>query len=133
MRIQYFHQKPRTVPFAMKHIIEKELDGLENLGVIEKVTYSNWGTPIVPVIKSDKILRLCAALCRLESHNEQAADNYPIPRIDNIFSKLTGGKYFCTLISPGVFTSDDRQGELNDPVYFYTQWCLQADNGYCLV
>jgi hypothetical protein len=63
MGIQYIHQKPRTVPFAMKHMIEKELDGLEDLGVIQNVTYFYLLPPtlqIVPVIKSGKTLKLCA-------------------------------------------------------------------------
>lgn len=47
-----FHQ-PRPVPFAIKGAIEKELDRLEEEGIVEKVSRSEWATPIVPVPKGD--------------------------------------------------------------------------------
>ena len=40
------------MPHAFKEGVEKELDGLENIGVIEKVRYSEWAAPIVPVVKA---------------------------------------------------------------------------------
>jgi hypothetical protein len=95
MRIQYSLNHVRF-HLAMKHMIEKELDRLEDLEVIQKVTYSNWGTPIVPVIKSDTTLRLCADY-KFTVYKQLCNDNYPIPRIDEFFSKLTGAKHFCTL------------------------------------
>ena len=32
---------------------------LERIGVLEKVEFSDWGTPIVPVLKLDGTLRIC--------------------------------------------------------------------------
>ena len=52
-----FH-KHRPVPFA----IEDELDRLEKAGIIEKVTHSQWASPIVPVPKGDGRIRLCGRL-----------------------------------------------------------------------
>ena len=43
--------KPRQVPYALKGAIEQEVNRLENMGVIEKVRYSEWVAPIVPVVK----------------------------------------------------------------------------------
>ena len=45
--------KARPVPFALKEAIERELDRLEADGVLEKVTYSKWEAPVVPVPKSE--------------------------------------------------------------------------------
>ena len=50
--------KPRSVPNALKGAIEMELDRLEGMGVIEKVRYSEWAAPIVPVVKADKSIRV---------------------------------------------------------------------------
>ena len=45
--------KPRSVPYAIRGAIEKDLERLESLGVIEKVNYSDSAAPIVPVPKAD--------------------------------------------------------------------------------
>ncbi|GFT87225.1 uncharacterized protein K02A2.6 [Trichonephila clavipes] len=52
--------KVRTVPFALKGRVENEIDRLEKEGIIEKVDSSEWATPVVPVVKSDGSIRLCA-------------------------------------------------------------------------
>ncbi|XP_045503822.1 uncharacterized protein LOC123700608 [Colias croceus] len=88
--------KPRPVPFALKNQVEAEIDRLEKEGILEKVTYSQWGTPIVPVMKHNGKVRLCADY-RATLNKNLENDNYPIPRVEEIFSKLSGGKYFCTL------------------------------------
>ena len=46
-----FHS-PRTMPFAHKEAVERELKRLENLGIICKVTHSTWSAPIVPIVKA---------------------------------------------------------------------------------
>lgn len=52
---------PREFPFAYKDKSEEELDRLENLGVIEKCQMSSeWGTPLITVLKKDGSLRVCA-------------------------------------------------------------------------
>ena len=53
-----FH-KPRNVAFAMKETIYKKLDRLEAELVIEKVNYSEWEAPLVPVPKPGGRVRLC--------------------------------------------------------------------------
>ena len=48
--------KPRSVPFALREAIERDLDRLEGIGVLEKVNHSQWASPI---IKSDNSIRIC--------------------------------------------------------------------------
>ena len=43
--------KTRPVPFALKQAVERELERLEELGIIEKVTHSQWAAPVVPCLK----------------------------------------------------------------------------------
>ena len=51
--------KACPVPFALKAAIEKELDRLESEGILEKVSYSEWAAPVVPVPKAEGTIRLC--------------------------------------------------------------------------
>lgn len=53
---KYF--KPRKRPFAYKPIAEKKLDRLEQERVIEKVSHSDWATPIVVVKKPNGNVRI---------------------------------------------------------------------------
>ena len=45
-----FH-RPRAVPYAIRDVIEKELERLEKEGIVERVKHSEWAAPIVPVPK----------------------------------------------------------------------------------
>jgi hypothetical protein len=51
--------RARSVPYSMRSKIEKELERLEREGTIEAVQYSEWATPVVPIIKPDGSVRLC--------------------------------------------------------------------------
>ena len=41
--------KARSVPYAMRTKVEKELERLTKEGIIEPVQYAEWAAPIVPV------------------------------------------------------------------------------------
>ena len=43
--------KARSIPFVIKDIIGAKLDSLEAAGILEKVSHSDWATPIVTVPK----------------------------------------------------------------------------------
>ena len=47
-----FH-RPRPVPYALKPLVEQELERLEKIGVLEHVDHSDWAAPIVTVSKRD--------------------------------------------------------------------------------
>lgn len=88
--------KPRTIPFAYKQAVETELDRLINLGAIEKIDNSDWGTPLVPVFKSNGKIRLCADYkVTLNKYVEDI--QYPFPRIEELFIALEGGQQFSKL------------------------------------
>ena len=53
-----FH-KPRQVPHALRPKGEAELTRLEKDGILSKVEYSEWATPIVPVVKCNGSVRIC--------------------------------------------------------------------------
>ena len=88
--------KPRTVPFALKERVESELDRLERDGVLEKVPYSEWAAPIVTVPKQDGQIRICGDY-KVTINPEMDVDQYPLPKPDDIFATVAGGKLFTTL------------------------------------
>jgi hypothetical protein len=49
----------RPLLYAMRPKVEKELDRLEQEGVIFKVPTSDWETPIVPIVKQSGDVRIC--------------------------------------------------------------------------
>ena len=52
--------KARPSPYSIKEVVEKELQRLENLGVIKPVKSLKWAIPIISVLKSDrKSIRIC--------------------------------------------------------------------------
>ncbi|CAI6350433.1 unnamed protein product [Macrosiphum euphorbiae] len=88
--------KPRPIPFAFKKKVDEELDRLEKEDIIQKVETSEWGTPLVPVIKPDGSIRLCADY--KTTVNKYLVDiNHPLPRVEDVFVALQGGKTFSKL------------------------------------
>jgi len=88
--------KPRSAPFAIKGAIEQELDRLEATGVIQKVTHSEWAAPIVPVPKKDGKFRICGDY-KLTVNQSLDVDQYPLPKPEDLFATLGGGKTFSKL------------------------------------
>ena len=60
-----------------------------------EVSKSNWASPIVLVRKSDGSLRMCIDYRALNKATKR--DEYPLPRIDVILSKVAKGKIFSRL------------------------------------
>lgn len=88
--------KARTVPFALRAGVEAELIHLEEEGVISKVEHSEWASPIVPVKKSNGDLRICGDF-RMALNTQIEVDQYPLPRVDDIFASLAGGQKFTKI------------------------------------
>ena len=69
---------------------------MEAQGVIEPVLSSDWAAPIVPVIKTDGTVRICGDY-KLTVNKELEKDVYPLPRVEDLFSSLSGGTFFTKL------------------------------------
>lgn len=85
----HFH-RPRPVPFALRDAVGRELNHLEELGVLERVSYIQWAAPIVPVPKKDGQIRLCGDL-KVTVNPVLEVDKYPLPTPDDLFATLAGG------------------------------------------
>ncbi|KAK2718758.1 hypothetical protein QYM36_005932 [Artemia franciscana] len=94
-------QPPKRVPFALQAMFKEELDRLELLGVIEKVTKpTQWVNSLVLVRKADGSLRICLDPVDLNRAIERP--HYPIPLFDEVAAKCKGAKKF--------FKMDARNG-----------------------
>ena len=65
-------------------------------GIITPISFSEWAAPIVPVIKNDKTIRICGDF-RVTINQASKLDQYPIPKVEDLFSQLSGGKTFTKL------------------------------------
>ena len=90
-----FH-KSRPAPHAIKGVFEQELDRLENMGVLEKVRFSNWAAPIVPVVKPDGGVRICGGY-KVTVNSTLEVDQHPLPNPEELFVALSGGENFTKL------------------------------------
>ncbi|KAL5506647.1 hypothetical protein EMCRGX_G008350 [Ephydatia muelleri] len=97
-----FH-RPRPVPFALKEAVERELDRLEEAGVIEKVTHCEWAAPVVVVPKKNGTVRLCGDY-KVSINQALMVDQYPLPKPSDLFAALSGGKWFTKLDLAQAYT-----------------------------
>ena len=84
------------MPYAIRGVIEKDLERLESLGVIEKVNYSDWAAPIVPVPKADGSVHICGDY-KVTINPVLKVDQHPVPKAEDFFTSLAGGKKFTKL------------------------------------
>ena len=90
-----FH-KARPVPYSLRPRVEDELKRLEGEGIITSVSHSNWASPVVPVVKKSGQVCLCGDY-KVSINPVLKVDQYPLPRIQDIFASLAGGKRFSKI------------------------------------
>ena len=76
--------------------MEGELDRLVEKGILHKVDHSDWAAPIVPFPKSDGTIHICGDY-KVTINPSLLVDQYPLPRPNDLFACLTGGKLFTKL------------------------------------
>ena len=57
---------------------------------------SEWAAPIVPVLKLDGTIRICGDY-KITVNKAAKSDVYPLPRVEDLFATLAGGKTFTKL------------------------------------
>ena len=88
--------KARSIPFAINDIIGAELDSLEAAGILEKVSHSDWATPIATVPKKDGSYQICGDY-KVTVNPVLDVDQYPLPNPTDLFASLSGGQKFTKL------------------------------------
>ena len=90
-----FH-KSQAVPFSLRTAVDKELTRLHDEGVIYPVDFSEWGTPLVCIPKTDGTVRLCGDY-KVSVNKVIHTDQYPIPTPEEVFAKMEGGEKFSKI------------------------------------
>ena len=88
--------RPRTVPYALKQTVGRELDRLEESGVLRRVSHAEWAAPIVPVPKKDGSIRICGDY-KVSINPSLLVDQYPLPKPSDLMTSLTGGQKFSKM------------------------------------
>ncbi|XP_017475378.1 PREDICTED: uncharacterized protein K02A2.6-like [Rhagoletis zephyria] len=92
--IQPIRLPARRIPIAIRSLVETELDRLCAQGIFEPVEYSDWATPIVPVLKSDGTIRICGD-CKSTVNKAMLPHNFQIPSKSSLISSIERGKIFA--------------------------------------
>ena len=119
--------------YALRTKVEQEVSRLEKDGVIKPVQFSTWAAPTIPVLKQDGSLRICGDY-KVTVNRAAKTYCFPLPRIDDLFASLAGGKAFSKLDLAHAYQQlelDDKSKELvvintqkTIPVQSSTIWCI---------
>jgi hypothetical protein len=102
-------EPPTKAPYRMSHEELKELKvQLEEL--LTKGYTSPYGAPVFFVHKNDGTLRMCVDYRAL--NNVTVKNRYPLPRIDDLFDRLSGAKVFSKIdLRSGYYQIRIKEGD----------------------
>lgn len=106
--------RARPVAFALKKKVDEEIDRLVGIGILEPVDHAQYASPIVPVLKQNGSIRICADFST-GVNKQLVVDQYPLPTVTELFAKLCGGQQFTKLDLSNAYNQfllDDESQEL---------------------
>lgn len=87
---------PRRVAIPLLKSVRQELERMEKLGVIAKVSQpTEWCSGMVVVPKSNSKVRICVDLTKLNESVRR--ERHPLPAVDQTLAQLAGAKTFSKL------------------------------------
>lgn len=88
------HKKPYPVPYALRERMQKEIDNMTEVGIIEPST-SPYAPPVVLVRKDDSSIRFCCDYRALNSIT--VFDPRPMPRMDDFLNEVSRAKFISKI------------------------------------
>jgi hypothetical protein len=88
--------RARPLAYALRAPVENALDQMVRDGILTPVDRSDWATPIVPVVKKDGDIRICADY-KLTLNRVIEVDRYPLPKVEDLLARLHGGEKFSKI------------------------------------
>ena len=87
---------PRKIPYALKNKVKNELNRLEKMRVIKKVTEpTEWVNSLVVVEKPNKSVRLC--LDPRELNKSILREHFPMKTVEEVAAKVKNAKIYSVL------------------------------------
>jgi len=112
---------PAPVPLAYQRDVKEKLSEMERAGVISKISKpTRFVHRMVTVIKKDGSVRLCLDPRRLNAIIEKK--KFPLPRAEDLFTKLNGAQYFSTLDATNAFWQVPLDEQSSELCTFATPW-----------
>ncbi|KAK2703460.1 hypothetical protein QYM36_018099 [Artemia franciscana] len=112
-------QPPKHVLFALEKRLKAELDRLEQMKIIEKITKpTEWVNSVVIVEKANGNLKIC--LDHVDLNKNLKRPRYPIPPFESITQRCAGAKIFSKLDATSGFWSMMLDDESSDLTTFNT-------------
>ena len=129
---QLVFKKKQNVPFAALEQINKELDRLEQAGILSKTNFCEWVAPTVHVKKKSNQIRICTDFST--GFNDALQDHhYPLPSSEEIFDKLNGGKLFSKIDLSNAYLQIEVDEEsfklLYQHLYCFISTCINTFRG----
>ena len=87
-------QPARGMPFAVRREVARQVQKMQDSGIVVP-SNSPWSSPVVLVRKKDGTHRFCVDYRRLNATTK--ADQFPIPRTDDLLDQIGKSKFFSTL------------------------------------
>ena len=113
--VPHVSQRHQHIPFHVRKDVEKELDRLEKMDVIEKVDGPiPWISPIVVVPKKNGGVRICVDM--REPNKAIRSERHPMLTFDDLVSDLNGTTVFSKL----DLTNAYHQRELDEASRYIT-------------
>jgi hypothetical protein len=116
--------------------VEQELDKLEKQNILTPVQVSDWASPVIPVLKKDGRVRISGDF-KVTLNSCLRVDQYPMPKIDDIFANLAGGQKFGKIDLRQTYLQrlanmsfrvishlDSSLAMVNDFIIFQSSWIL---------
>lgn len=124
---------PFPVPHALQDQIKKELDELQEAGIIERAC-TEWAAPMLLVKKKQdpnnpsakQSYRMAIDLRLVNSVINHSA--YPIPRIDTIIQNISKHKMFSVLDLHKAYWQIDLPADYREKLAFVTPWGAFKNN-----
>ncbi|XP_076686111.1 uncharacterized protein LOC143378248, partial [Andrena cerasifolii] len=102
------YQRPRRLSPKEKAIVDEQIKAWVENGII-RPSHSDYGSPIVLVVKKDGTIRICIDFRHL--NKKIVKDRYPLPLIEDELDSLQGAKVFSTLdLKNGFFHVPIEEG-----------------------
>ena len=90
-------QHVRRIPFGLREKVDKKLDKLLELDMIQEVPEgpSGWVSPLVVVPKGDGDVRVCVDMRR--ANEAIVRERHPIPTVEELLHDLNGSTVFSKI------------------------------------